>query len=459
LTKNSEGEEYYGYGGDFGDVPNDGNFVMDGLLFSNHTPTPGLTEYKKAIEPVQVLEGSTPQKILIINRYDFLTLDHLICEWLVVGDGYTRTKQEIPIPEGVKPGTRAALFIPGGSFNDIAVECYLEVTFKLKGPTSWAKAGHEVAWGQVLIKSPKPLSHKSNDSKLCPKVRKVDSNTVEVQGVSNKWKFDTTHGFLASWRGDSGEESFKNRVTIDFYRALTDNDRPRDGWEWRDSRLHQTTPHTKSFRSSTDDEIGVVKIVAEHRIAPPVLEWSVNTTTVYEVSEWGMLIKVIGHPRGLRLPRTFARIGITLTLVDYYDTVTWFGRGPGESYADKKLSQRFGTWSLPISNLLTGYEYPQENGNRTDVRWVEFSSSKGDIGPIKACFGDQEGCSFMASYYTTEDLDETKHPFELKRRKKDKVIVRLDWAHHGLGTASCGPKTLPKYELLSKPFEFEVFIC
>jgi beta-galactosidase len=100
-TKTADGEEYYGYGGDFGDVPNDYNFVMDGLLFSDHTPTPGLIEYKKAVEPVQVLDG-TQKKVKIINRYDHVTLDHLKCEWSLVGDRFRKTGQGVKIPKGMQ---------------------------------------------------------------------------------------------------------------------------------------------------------------------------------------------------------------------------------------------------------------------------------------------------------------------------------------------------------------------
>lgn len=101
-TKNAEGEEYYGYGGDFGDDPNDKTFVLDGLLYSDHTPTPGLVEYKKAIEPVQVING-TAGKVEIVNRYDHVNLDHLQCHWLLVGDGFKTKAKEVKIPDGSSP--------------------------------------------------------------------------------------------------------------------------------------------------------------------------------------------------------------------------------------------------------------------------------------------------------------------------------------------------------------------
>jgi len=91
---------YYGYGGDFGDDPNDYNFVLDGLCFSNHTPTPGLLEYKKAIEPVQTIGIEHGNKVRIINRYDFLSLDHLTCRWRLVADGTESSWGEVKLPKG-----------------------------------------------------------------------------------------------------------------------------------------------------------------------------------------------------------------------------------------------------------------------------------------------------------------------------------------------------------------------
>lgn len=88
------------YGGDFGDDPNDYNFVLDGLCFSNHTPTPGLLEYKKAIEPVQTLGLEDGNKVRIINRYDFVGLDHLQCEWWIIADGSKVSGGSVDIPRG-----------------------------------------------------------------------------------------------------------------------------------------------------------------------------------------------------------------------------------------------------------------------------------------------------------------------------------------------------------------------
>jgi beta-galactosidase len=168
-----------------------------------------------------------------------------------------------------------------------------------------------------------------------------------------------------------------------------------------------------------------------------------------------LAIKVVGTPKGQNVPPTFARIGLTFSLNDI-DSATWFGRGPGESYRDKKRSQKIGTYTLPTENLFTDYEFPQEGGNRTDTRWVEF---KGKKNGLKAYFGDLQEASFSASHYVTKDVDESKHPYELYKKRREETLVRLDWAHHGIGTGSCGPATRPEYELRSGEFEYEVLFA
>lgn len=195
-------------------------------------------------------------------------------------------------------------------------------------------------------------------------------------------------------------------------------------------------------------------VVVNTRIAPPVLEWSVDSVFTYTFTSEHLSIKVKGIPQGFTLPKTFARLGLTLSLNDI-DSATWFGRGPGESYRDKKLSQKIGTYTSSIDDLYTNYEFPQESGNRTDTRWVHFH---GKHGGLKAYFGDLEETSFTGLHYSTRDLDDAKHPYDLINKKKKETIVRLDWAHHGIGTGSCGPFTLPEYALESEEFEYEVLL-
>jgi len=359
---------------------------------------------------------------------------------------------------GIQPGTEARLRLEDvqkdlqDCLKESNAEYQLELTFTLKTPTAWAEAGYEVAFGQFQLHSPPPLQLLMEPRPLIvPRCIQVSSNLLEINSHENVWVFNTTNGSLISWH-KAGVEIIHTPLELGFYRALTDNDRSSFGWSWRDARLHQASSHFRSTTWSSNSK--GLSIVINCRIAPPVFNWSVDATLTYTFTGKQVSIKVVGVPRGNRLPDTFARIGLTLTL-NNMTKATWWGRGPGESYRDKKFSQRIGKYSASIDELFTDYEFPQDTGNRTDVRWVEFSGT----GPaLKASFGDLEEASFSALHYTTADLDGSRHPYELYKRKKEETIVRLDWAHHGLGTGSCGPPTLPKYQLKSERFEYEILL-
>jgi beta-galactosidase len=460
-TYTSAGEPYYGYGGDFGDFPNAYNFVLDGLIFSDHTPAPGLIEYKKAIEPVRIVSGGASE-VRIVNRYDVSRLDHLKCVWSLVQDGFKSSESEITIPSGILPSQEATLQIPAFEHNQLKTEAYLQLRFLLKDATIWGEIGHEVAWAQIELVAPIKLPMSSSDSSQYPTIELLGSTTLKITGESSVWEIDLVTGLLSSWKKGSFE-LIHSGLVMDFYRALTDNDSPgpltdhlspSDGAEWRRKRLDQTSESLRSITWGVEDGLVVVKITK--RVAPTVLEWSVDTETSYIFSSSSLRIKVKGKPQGINMPKTFARIGLTMSLNKDLSTVSWFGRGPGESYSDKKLSQRFGNWTSTVQDLFTDYEYPQESANRTDVRWVEFGN--GGSAKLKASFGDQPGCSFMASHYTTKAIETSLHPYELHKKALPEIIVRLDWQHHGLGTASCGPRPTKQYILDTKPFEHELLL-
>jgi beta-galactosidase len=172
---------------------------------------------------------------------------------------------------------------------------------------------------------------------------------------------------------------------------------------------------------------------------------------------------VNGIPQGENLPRTLPRIGLVTELSSQFQNVEWFGRGKGESYRDSKLSQPVGRYSVSsVNELWVDYEVPQESSNHTDTRWMKIGDGKTSL---LAQFVDVKNDSkrrtnfdFQASHYRMKDVAEAKHPYELRKKKRDEVVLRLDWQHHGLGSGSCGPRTLDEYALLTEPFEFEVLL-
>ncbi|KAK1759609.1 glycoside hydrolase [Echria macrotheca] len=462
-TKNEEGEEYMAYGGDFGDDPNDYNFVLDGLCFSNHTPTPGLIEYKKAIEPVQTL-GFEKGKVRIINRYDFVDLDHLKCSWKLIIDGHTLAHGVADIPKatdisGIKPHTESLLEIKELGIPSIA-DCHLNLEFALKTDSSWAPAGHVVATGQLqltpLLGLPQQVAlHYSMITSP------EDGDSISIYGLGAQfWIFSLTAGALTGWYRTKDGTHYENILTepmrFSLFRPLTDNDRGCDfGRNWMDRRLHQAKDHV--VRVSWSQQANGVEVVVHGRIAPPVLNWSLETTTTYTFSS-SVRIRTHAKPTGNLLPRAWGRFGLVTALTGC-GSVAWFGRGPGESYRDSKLSQLVGNWESEVDKLWTEYEFPQDGGNRTDVRWVEFRDGTDGSRLLRARWGDFEGASFRARRFSDQDIEKAQHPFELRRQKREDVVVHLDWYHHGLGTGSCGPETLPQYTLdAGREMEVEVLL-
>ncbi|OAQ74215.1 beta-galactosidase [Pochonia chlamydosporia 170] len=461
-TKNEDGEEFMAYGGDFGDEPNDYNFVMDGLLYSEHTVSSNITEYAKAIEPVQTL-SLHQHKITVANRYDFLTLDHLTATWSAVSDGNELAVGPVKIPRGIKPHAEAVVTAEGfhnGMLKEVHGEAYLQIKFRLKHDSFWAPAGHLVSTGELRVSRPLSVNAIQSVEPPMPKptMQMASDSLVNITSVSgdSTWAINTVTGTLVSWkrRGLPNSEVISQPITMDFYRALTDNDRGGHGREWVDRRLHQTSMHVKEVRFQEVQDGIVVEV--KHRIAPPALLWAVDTTWTYHFRGESLAINVKGKPHGMGLPSTFARIGITLGLAGA-ERAKWWGRGPGESYRDKKYSQLFGNWESTIDDLWVDYEFPQDGGNRTDVRWVELLGQQGRL--LRANFGDLDGASFSAMHYSTKDIDDCTHPYELHKRKRSDTIVRLDWVHHGLGTGSCGPWTLPRYSLKTDhEFDFDLLL-
>ncbi|KAF7552912.1 hypothetical protein G7Z17_g3971 [Cylindrodendrum hubeiense] len=460
-TKTKDGEEFMAYGGDFGEIPNDYNFIMDGCVFSDHTPTPGLIEYAKAIEPVQTL-ALDGNKVTIINRYDFISLEHLVCSWEIVGDGVKIPGGEVSIPAGIKPHTEATLTIDNLDAaipKDLSTEAYLKISFRTREATAWAPANHQVAFGELQLTKPTSLATLLSAEKPAssPKVEQPSRSTLSItsESGSSVWSFDLARGRLDSWKR-AGKEQMSQPLEIDFYRALTDNDREIHAKDWIAKRVHQLKHYTREVKWQQTD--AGVQVEVKARVAPPVLVWGVDVTWTFTISGETMALKIKGIPQGPNLPEFFPRLGVTIGLTDVAE-VSWFGRGPGESYNDKKLSQTFGNWSSTVDDLFVDYEFPQDGGNRTDTRWVQFNSSGADSQRIlRARFGDLEGASFTAMHYTGKDLDECTHPYLLHKRKREDTIVRLDWKHHGLGTGSCGPPTLAKYALKVEEFEVEVLL-
>jgi beta-galactosidase len=429
---------------------------MDGLVNSDHTPNAGLIEYKKAIEPVQLLESSE-DKATFINRYDFITLDHLACQYVIVSETDDKVQSgTLEVPSGITAGQTFTLELPKSP--ESTGEVLINISFVLKEATPYLEKGFEIATAQVSLSTPSTLqlpSPSTSELKVTP-----SRNHLTIACDKTTWEFNTLHGTLTSWQHAS-TQLISRAPEFDIFRAPTDNDIPQDGWDWNDKSLHLAKLATRSVTWSQPSASSLT-VTVQQRLAPPTLSWCINATSTYTFRSNGTVsMHVSGVPSGANLPRTIPRIGLVMHMPAAFQRVAWFGRGPGESYRDSKFSQPVGKHSAAsVDELWVDYEVPQESGNRTDTRWVTMADDKGV--EMLAQFVDKEKrktFDFQVAQYEMRDVAAAGHPYELRKKKReDVVVVRLDAEHHGLGSGSCGPRTLDEYSLLMKDFEFEVLL-
>ncbi|MDQ5853335.1 MAG: beta-galactosidase small subunit, partial [Chloroflexota bacterium] len=219
--------------------------------------------------------------------------------------------------------------------------------------------------------------------------------------------------------------------------------------EWRKRFLHRMQHRLDGFAwEQLNDR--AVRVAVRSCVAPPVYESAFDCSYIYTIYGSGdVLLEVEGTPRG-EWPATLPRIGLELTLPGALDRVLWLGRGPGESYADTRQAARFGLWRAGVDELFTPYVRPQENGNRTETRWVALQDARG-VGLLAA---GEPMLDFSAHRFTTEDLDRAEHTCELVPRPT--ITLHLDYRQNGVGSGSCGPGVMPPYQLHAAPFAFRV---
>jgi beta-galactosidase len=469
--EDADGKKYYAYGGDFGDVPNDSTFVMDGLLFSNHTPTPGLLELQKVIQPViiEVHERS----LVLKNLYNFLDLSHLVATykveefgercvppiphwlWFLPADcsnsAVTLASGELDLPViGPQESGRVGLdsFLPSISTDN---DVFLTVSLHLRHAQSWAKHGHEIAWHQHRLSQPKtslaPLCTMHLASEL--KVVKTPS-TISIECAAFAFLFDAARGYLSSWsiggvpflQGNSRtDKGRRHAIKPGFWRPPTDNDQPLSLPYWQRFGVDALTSQLRGLAVTREptagSHSGAVTVTAKTFLSPPVLDWGWNVVTAYTVSITGALkIEVSMKPSGA-FPAHVPRIGLDCRLPRRFDAVRWHGLGPGESYPDKAAAQRVGVWEVEsVADLHTPYEVPQEDGNRMASRWVAVTEAQG--AGLRVTGGVEGQFSWRASRYADENVQAASHPCDLVE-EEDTTLLRLDAKVAGVGTAACGP--------------------
>jgi len=458
-----DGRTAWLYGGDFGDEPNDRNFVCDGLVFADKAPGPGLIELKHWLSPVTAEAVDAGRGIIRVrNRHDHSDLSQITLDWEVRDEGEFVATGCVPLPF-VGPGEVVELTLPVPATPGFRGEPHLTIHFRLATDTPWARAGHLIQTVQFPMDTRRPVIHAGSgpapaviertDSPLATRIQ-VDDFELELNRV------DGSIGMLR-WRG---QPVWTSGPRFQFWRALTDNDAPRSTWDktfaatWRRFRLDQLRERLESITIERNDDGVTVAIRA--RTAPPVLSWGIDTQLVLRLGGAGMLglsasgeftvasaYAEGGADNREFLPPHLPRIGLQMEIPAGFSDWSWFGRGPGENYPDSEGACPVGQYRTTLEHLFTPYVFPQENGRRGDCRWIRAHGPGMDVqidgDPV---FG------FSAHRYTTADLDRTDHHHDLIARES--ITLTLDHRQCGVGTGSCGPATFDAYRVPPAPFQF-----
>ena len=388
-----EEDEFWAYGGDFGDKPNDGPFCINGLIAPDRTPHPHYYEVQYVYQPLKfVYEDGN---VRIINRDFFTDVDE-----------YEITYDTIRY------------------FN----ETLLNVSARLKEDKPWAQKGFVVAREQFVTK---PSSFPTTLTGTPAESRQEDGGVL-VTTNQGSVMIDNT-GAITSWMLD-GKQMLQAPLEPYFWKPENDNQGAagfaRRVAVWQEAATQRTV---HSYRAEVDES--TLKIVYD--ISLPI---GADLTLTYAFTAEGRIMVNMDYiPTATDIP-LMPKFGMRMRLPADYTDINYYGRGPWENYPDRKGSAFLGRYQMPLSDYMTEYVHPQDNGNRCDVRWFEIAGSSRKL-RIEGC---QPLC-IRAWDYGEEDLG-VGHPYELQRGKF--VNLNIDLSVHGVGgTDTWGKRTLPQYTI------------
>ncbi|MGO3167398.1 beta-galactosidase subunit alpha [Senegalia sp. (in: firmicutes)] len=444
------GKQYFAYGGDFGDYPNNSNFCCDGLLKPDRSPTPGLLEFKKVIEPIKIIEEDLSKgKIKIKNLYDFINLDSFSLSFSIVGDKEVFDSGILNL-YAIKSGEEVIIDIPINLKKEYSLytDLLLKVEIITNKDNKWSKKGHVITFESFklpLASKKEWITHVSTMNNLDVMESNID---IIIKGINFEIVFDKIEGRISKYLYE-GIQLINEGPNFNLWRAPIDNDMYQVK-EWRDKSINNIHTRIDDIKTNIYDKY--IKITIKAYMSPPNGDWAMKKEEEYIIYGNGdILLNINGKAKG-KLPKTFPKIGLEMKLQNELQNIQWYGRGPGESYIDSKEASMIGIYNSHVSDMFTDYVYPQENGNRTDTKWMSINDDRG----IGLFITSDEKFNFSAHNYTKEDIESAKHMSAL--RVRDFVTLNIDYMIHGIGSNSCGPAPLKEHSLKPHDFNFKIKI-
>lgn len=452
--KGSNGKDFWAYGGDFGDKPNDDDFNTNGLVLPDRTPHPGLTEVKKSYADIQVEAVDLASgKVRVKNKFNFRDLGFVHGTWVLEENGKQIESGDVPLGDvapltskEVDLGMKQPELTPGAEY-------FLTVKFELAEDTPWAAKGHVVSWDQFEVPY-KVAAAPQRDGQKLPAVKLAEiPGELVISNESFSIAIDSASGSISSYNV-GGKELLTAPLEPNYWRAPTDNDRgngmPFRQGVWQLAAVHRSTHTVKGEQVAPN----VVKVTAHSVLAGG----DATQDYVYTVYGDGSVdVESTFKPGKTSLP-DLPRLGMQMRMVGSLRNVEWYGRGPQENYWDRKMGAAVGTYKSKVDDLWFPYVEPQETGNRSDIRWVTITDDHG-FG-LKAT--GMPLLNFSAWPFRMSELEHLKVPVNIGHKHSaeveysDDITVNLDYLQMGVaGDDSWGAPVHKEFTIPAKEYQYK----
>lgn len=467
VKTNKSGEKYWAYGGDFGpeDVPSDGNFCCNGIINPDRSIKPTILEVKKVYQHIGFNAIDLKKGLIEIkNKYAFIDLSRFDFKWTIEGNGKTVKSGKIK-SVALKPEESSKYKIPYNISPEAGVEYFLTIKAILKKDDGILTKGFEAAYEQFKL----PVYKKPSKTSIASvnNVSVNDNNkSVEVKGSDFTFKISKKSGVIESWTS-SNVKLIKKGISPDFWRAPIDND--------FGNKLHK---RAKIWRKAGErKKLTNISVDKDSKFCIITTNFDLTDLKGKKVAEYTSKYKVFGSGvveinnsfkmTAESLPE-IPRFGVNMTMPKEFENISWYGRGPHESYWDRKTSALVGLYSGKVKDQYFPYIRPQENGNKTDVRWASITnnSGKGILIVGKSLLSVNAQNYIMEDFESPERTDGrhvnvvkpvNRHTDDVKPR--DLTSINIDYKQMGVGgDNSWGAWTHDKYRLTKKEYKYSFMI-
>lgn len=437
-----EGRVKFGYGGDFGEFPHDGNFCMDGLVYPDRRVSESLLEYKQMIRPVRAeVVDAKKGLIRLTNQLDFTDLQEVLAGYGEVSvDG--EIVESFLLPElACAPRQSVVAKLPYTL--PAKGNVYLNLYYIQRSDALLTQCGHEMGFDQLKLRSDK-IKLPAQESEGGFTVTE-SSREIVIEAASLRYTFDKV-------RGEFTHLVYKNQdrlagpMSFSIWRAPTDNDR-HIRQEWERCGFDRVIPRV--YSAKVKEQKGLLQLKVQMCLAPVYLQPVLQLDVTYLIGTDGSIdVKVRAEKE--KDMAALPRFGLKLLMPKEMQEAYYLGYGPVESYCDKHQASLMGLFDTSASENYVDYIKPQEHGSHFGTLHASVVNARGE--GLKAA--SPESFSFQISEYTPEELSAKMHNYELE--KAPYTVVHFDYKQHGIGSNSCGPVPFEPYRFEETDFEFHL---